>query len=160
MPATPIGALFEQTKAQGYEGVIAKRRTSIYRCGERSPNWIKTEHWLEGEFVIGGWSPPRKDHGWGLLVGEPDERGTLAFRGRVELGITVADREELEAMLSVRRAVADPFAGVRGHPDNHYVEPDLTVGIRYLEVTSGGLLRHAVFRQLGASVGTGRFYSS
>ena len=40
--------LFEQTKAQGYEGVVAKRRTSVYRCGERSPNWVKTKHWREG----------------------------------------------------------------------------------------------------------------
>jgi hypothetical protein len=45
---------FEQTKAQGYEAVVAKRSTSIYRWGERSPNRIKTKHWLEGEFVIGG----------------------------------------------------------------------------------------------------------
>jgi bifunctional non-homologous end joining protein LigD len=37
-------ALFEQTLAQGYEGVVAKRRSSIYRCGERNGSWIKAKH--------------------------------------------------------------------------------------------------------------------
>jgi ATP-dependent DNA ligase len=30
-----------------------------------------------------------------------------------------------------------------------YVEPSISAEIRYLEVTSSGVLRHAMFRQLG-----------
>lgn len=32
------------TKEIGLEGVVAKRLTSSYSCGERSPNWIKHRH--------------------------------------------------------------------------------------------------------------------
>jgi bifunctional non-homologous end joining protein LigD len=58
-------ALFDQTLRQGYEGVVAKRTSSRYRPGVRTRDWIKTKHWKLEEFVIGGWSPPRRGHGWG-----------------------------------------------------------------------------------------------
>jgi bifunctional non-homologous end joining protein LigD len=37
-------ALFEQTLRQGYEGFVAKRRTSLYQPGVRTRDWIKTKH--------------------------------------------------------------------------------------------------------------------
>ena len=141
--------LFAQTRDQGYEGVVAKRRTSVYRCGERSDAWIKAKHWHEGEFVIGGWSPPYRDHGWGLLVGEADEEGDLRFRGRVEWGITLTDREELEGTLAPLSSHISPFVDHRERVDDVYVSPSVSVEIRYLEVTTSGVLRHATFRQIG-----------
>jgi bifunctional non-homologous end joining protein LigD len=36
-------ALFEQTLRQGYEGVVAKRRRSMYHPGVRTRDWIKTK---------------------------------------------------------------------------------------------------------------------
>jgi bifunctional non-homologous end joining protein LigD len=51
-------ALFQQTLAQGYEGVVAKRLKSFYRPGVRTRDWIKTKHWKLDEFLIGGWAPP------------------------------------------------------------------------------------------------------
>ena len=41
-----------------------------------------------------------------------------------------------------------PFAD-RPRPGDTYVEPAISVEIRYLEVTSSGVLRHAMFGQLG-----------
>jgi ATP-dependent DNA ligase len=34
-------ALYAQALAAGHEGVVAKLRNSIYRCGQRSPTWRK-----------------------------------------------------------------------------------------------------------------------
>jgi bifunctional non-homologous end joining protein LigD len=99
--------------------------------------------------VIGGWSPSRKDHGWGLLVGELDEAGGLSFRGRVEYGFAPGDREDLERIFLPLERSASCFIDARTHHDDVYVEPSLTAEIRYLEQTSAGLLRHATFRQLG-----------
>jgi bifunctional non-homologous end joining protein LigD len=142
-------ALFEQTLAQGYEGVVAKRVRSFYKPGIRTRDWIKTKHWKVEEFVIGGWAPPRPRHGWGLLVGEHDETGAVRYLGRVELGVTedlVAGlRERLRPL--VRRTSA--FVEQIREPDATYVEPHVPVEIRYLERTSQGPLRHAAFRQLG-----------
>ena len=107
------------------------------------------KHWHEREFVIGGWSPAYGDHGWGLLVGEYDDEGALRFGGRVQWGITRTHREELEHMLGRSVIPGSPFADHRASAHEVFVEPTLSAEIRYLEMTSGGLLRHATFRHLG-----------
>jgi bifunctional non-homologous end joining protein LigD len=38
-------ALFEETFPHGYEGVVAKRKTSLYHPGVRTRDWINTKHW-------------------------------------------------------------------------------------------------------------------
>ena len=43
--------------AQGLEGVLAKRRDSLYEAGERSRSWIKVKHLRMQEVVICGWQP-------------------------------------------------------------------------------------------------------
>ena len=141
-------ALFRKTLEQGYEGVVAKRRTSIYRCGERTSAWVKTKHWREGEFVIGGWSPPYGDHGWGLLVGERDG-DALRFRGRVEFGFAPGLKEQIASQLASQQRPRSPFVNRRGRTGDVYVEPVSTAEVRYLELTASGFLRHATFRQLG-----------
>jgi ATP-dependent DNA ligase len=37
-------ALFEQVKAQGLEGVVAKRKDSNYFMGRRSKDWVKFKY--------------------------------------------------------------------------------------------------------------------
>jgi bifunctional non-homologous end joining protein LigD len=41
----------------GLEGVVAKRRDSVYQPGERTPDWVKVTFNQHQEFVIGGYSP-------------------------------------------------------------------------------------------------------
>lgn len=44
-------------RAAGLEGVIAKRKNSIYQPGERSNDWVKLKLEHQQEFVIGGYRP-------------------------------------------------------------------------------------------------------
>jgi bifunctional non-homologous end joining protein LigD len=75
----------------------------MYHPGVRTRDWTKTKHWKVEEFLIGGWSPPRHGDGWGLLIGEIDERGDVRYRGRVEFGVTAdvgaAFEEQLAPLL-------------------------------------------------------------
>jgi bifunctional non-homologous end joining protein LigD len=91
-------------------------------------------------------TPP---HGWGLLVGEVDERGVLSYRGRVEFGITPDVRAALEEKLAPLERPTSPFGQRFSEADASYVEPHISAEIRYLERTSQGRLRHAMFRQPG-----------
>jgi ATP-dependent DNA ligase len=61
---------WEYARERGWEGVIAKRRGSIYEP-RRSPNWLKMKVELSQEFVVGGFTDPQgKRVGLGaLLVG-------------------------------------------------------------------------------------------
>jgi bifunctional non-homologous end joining protein LigD len=61
---------WERAQREGWEGVIAKRRGSLYEP-RRSPNWLKMKVELSQEFVVGGFTDPQgKRVGLGaLLVG-------------------------------------------------------------------------------------------
>jgi ATP-dependent DNA ligase len=66
----PNKSAFERAQAEGWEGVIAKLRGSIYEQ-RRSRNWLKMKCELAQEFVVGGFTDPQgKRVGLGaLLVG-------------------------------------------------------------------------------------------
>jgi bifunctional non-homologous end joining protein LigD len=73
-------ALFQLAKEKGLEGIIAKRKTSIYRPGKRSPDWLKIKSRPQQEFVVCGFTEgkgSRKHFGALLLI---PRRTTTLFR--------------------------------------------------------------------------------
>jgi bifunctional non-homologous end joining protein LigD len=58
------------------EGVVAKRRDSVYRPGQRTEDWIKVKFSPRQEFVIGGYRPNGRSLD-ALVVGYYEERGSL-----------------------------------------------------------------------------------
>src|SRR6516162_7263218 len=68
----------------GLEGLVAKRKSSVYESGRRNGAWVKFKITKAQEFVIGGYTLPegnRKYFG-SLLVGYQSPEG-LVFAGRV-----------------------------------------------------------------------------
>ena len=53
-------ALLTQARSIGLEGLIGKRTGSTYETGRRSGAWIKLKLHHEQEFVIGGYTPARR----------------------------------------------------------------------------------------------------
>ncbi|MCA1846992.1 MAG: hypothetical protein LC792_28125, partial [Actinobacteria bacterium] len=49
--------LFEATRAEGIEGVVAKRLDAPYRPGVRTATWVKTKHFDRGWFDVLGIAP-------------------------------------------------------------------------------------------------------
>jgi bifunctional non-homologous end joining protein LigD len=72
--------IVEAVRAMGLEGVIAKRKRSVYQPGERSEDWQKLKLQHEQEFVIGGYRPDGQGVD-ALIVGYYDEEG-LRFAGK------------------------------------------------------------------------------
>ncbi len=52
-------ALYEAVAAEGLEGIVAKRRDSVYRSGIRSPDWRKVALMRRLSAVIGGFTRGR-----------------------------------------------------------------------------------------------------
>jgi bifunctional non-homologous end joining protein LigD len=145
------GAILASACHLGLEGVIGKRRGSIY-VQRRSDDWIKLKCTQRQEFVIGGftWPDDSRPAGIGaLLVGQVDDAGVLQYAGKVGTGFTgevsAALRQRLDAMAQKKR----PFAGPTGH-DRHatWVRPELVCEVTYNEWPDGGSLRHASFKGL------------
>jgi bifunctional non-homologous end joining protein LigD len=139
----------------GMEGVVAKRRSSTYRPGRRSRDWIKVKGERMQEVVIGGYTTGkgsrRADFG-ALLLGLPtDGSRKLTFVGKVGTGFTELARSELLADLERLDRATSPFdsplpaALVR---QTVWVSPKLVGEVRYGDWTPDGRLRHPVWRGL------------
>ena len=132
------------------EGVVAKRTSSTYRPGIRSPDWIKIKCEYTGRFVVGGWRPGRRDLG-ALLVGDFDDDGTLRYRGRVGGGISAAAERDLLTRLAPLRTARSPFGEALPREDARgasYTTPALVVEVRYGNMTPDGRLRFPRFVRL------------
>jgi bifunctional non-homologous end joining protein LigD len=132
------------------EGVVAKRADSLYRPGQRSPDWVKVKRDETDEFVVGGWRPGERRLG-ALLVGSPVAGGGLAFRGRVGGGISGAAERSLLAALEPLRSDTSPFADELPREDARgatWVRPELVVEVKYGNRTPDGRLRFPRFVRL------------
>jgi bifunctional non-homologous end joining protein LigD len=134
------------------EGVVAKRRNSIYQPGRRTHTWLKIKLHRAQEVVIGGWRPGqgRRSGGVGsLLMGIPTEAG-LHYVGRVGSGFNDRQLDDIEARLDKLSRKTSPFIDVPREDarDAHWVTPALVGEVTYGELTEPGRLRHPVWRGL------------
>jgi bifunctional non-homologous end joining protein LigD len=90
--------LFEQTSAQGLEGVVAKRMDGHYRPGVRSDSWLKIKQSRSLQCVIIGYVAAGEDDFKSLIVAA-EEDGGLRCVGKVGSGIDAATRQSLNESL-------------------------------------------------------------
>jgi bifunctional non-homologous end joining protein LigD len=137
--------------ARGYqlEGIISKRRDSIYRSG-RHDSWLKVKCANREEFVVIGFSDPAGGRqGLGaLILGYYDRQGELHYAGRVGTGFSDAQLLNLRARLDPIVRAGSP---VKTLPQGavlkgvHWTKPQLVTEIRYGSWTTDDVLRHATF---------------
>ncbi|SER38899.1 ATP-dependent DNA ligase LigD phosphoesterase module /ATP-dependent DNA ligase LigD polymerase module [Faunimonas pinastri] len=144
--------VLNQICAAGHEGIISKKASAPYR-GARTKVWYKIKCIKRQEFVIGGWSPSEKRHGFrSLLVGtwnegEEGQPGKLVYAGRVGTGFNDRDLQELGEKFEAIAAKTSPFAEVPrdARRGAKWVEPKLVAEIAFTEFTADGVLRHPSF---------------
>jgi ATP-dependent DNA ligase len=129
---------------EGWEGVIAKRRDSLYEH-RRSPHWLKMKCEASQELVIGGFTDPQgKRQGLGALLVGYFERGELVFAGKVGTGFDTELLLTLRARLDSLEVPTAPFTRGAGLPRLrvHWVRPELVVQVAFMEWTAHDKLRH------------------
>jgi bifunctional non-homologous end joining protein LigD len=139
------------TRAQRFEGIVAKRTTSTYQSGRRVPAWVKVKYRMEQEMVVGGYKLGEGNRAGlfgSLLVGVHEHvGGDLRFVGAVGTGFN--DSTLRAVMAELRRLETDtcPFAMPPKLPRGTYrwVRPELVAEVGFLEWTEGGGIRAPVF---------------
>jgi ATP-dependent DNA ligase len=135
---------WERACREGWEGVIAKRRTSPYEQ-RRSPHWLKMKCEASQELVVGGFTDPQGSRvGLGaLLVGYYDG-DDLVFAGKVGASLGRQQLLDLRARLDPIEISKPPFTKGVGLPRvrAHWTRPKLVVQVAFTEWTSHGKLRH------------------
>lgn len=139
--------LYEVAKQQGLEGIIAKRRDSIYP-GKRSSLWLKFKIVQDIDVVIGGWTAPRKsrEHFGALLMGLYDAEGNLDYIGSVGTGFT---QDLLNSIYKTLQGLKTPDSPFRAAPKLkeavHWVKPELVARVKFGQWTHDKKLRAPVF---------------
>jgi bifunctional non-homologous end joining protein LigD len=155
--------LYEAVKANGMEGVVAKRRDSRYDAGKRTDAWLKIKATQSDEFVVGGYtvgSGSRATTFGSLAVGYYKPGASkLTYVGHAGSGFDDRTLQTLHPRLEALRTDESPFDGevpgfgrwrrpgkVEG--PSIWVRPDLVAQVKYAERTSDGILRAPVFMGL------------
>jgi bifunctional non-homologous end joining protein LigD len=140
IPSTENGeALWNVVTARGLEGVMAKKKDSIYITG-RSRAWLKIKLEKTVDCVIVGYATKTREIA-SLALGLYDG-AALTYTGQVGTGFSESLLDRLNKELV--RASNDVALPKYVHP----VVPDKVGVVRYLEYTKDGRLRAAVFLRI------------
>jgi bifunctional non-homologous end joining protein LigD len=144
-------ALWQAAKQQGLEGILAKRRNSIYE-ERRSREWKKIKITQTVDCVIGGYIDPEgaREYFGSLVLGLYDKKGRLIHVGQAGTGFDRATLNEVYGLLKPLATAKNPFYGLVDVPRPHWVKPQLVAEIKFTEWTheteQGGLkLRAPVY---------------
>jgi bifunctional non-homologous end joining protein LigD len=152
--------LLKQAQKLDLEGLIGKRKNSIYEAGRRSGAWIKLKLHQEQEFVIGGFTDPEgsRSHFGALLVGLYEAK-KLRFCGKVGTGFNAKLLRSMHEQFEEIKREECPFANL---PEKragrfgagvtvsemkrcHWLKPQLVCQIKFSEWTRDDKLRQPVF---------------
>lgn len=149
--------LIASVKAQGLEGLVAKRRDSKYEPGLRSGAWQKMRVNAGQELVIGGFTPSAKNFD-ALVIGYYDGPN-LIYAARTRNGFTPASRVELFKKLKPLEIKECPFANLPEKKagrwgagltaskmaECRWLKPVTVAQFEFVEWTSDAHLRHSRF---------------
>jgi bifunctional non-homologous end joining protein LigD len=158
--AGSVPDLIRSVKAQGLEGLIAKRRDSQYEPGLRTGAWQKMRINQGQDFVIAGYTPSPKNFD-ALILGYYDG-DRLIYVARTRNGFTPASREKLHRRLHGLETAQCPFANLPEAKGGRWGEgltaekmkecrwltPELVGQFEFLEWTPDSHLRHSRFLRL------------
>lgn len=149
--------LVHSVKAQGFEGVVAKRRNSLYEAGRRSGAWLKMRVNRGQEFVIGGYTIGTKTFDALIFGCYEDDR--LLYVARTRSGFTPAARQQLFKRFRGLETAECPFSNLPEErsgrwgqgltkakmADCRWLKPELVGQFEFLEWTADNHLRHSKF---------------
>ena len=141
-------AMLRTARKHDWEGIIAKEADARYKPGERTRSWLKLKIERRQEFVVGGWTEPRRsrEHFGALLLGYYDRGGKLIYAGHTGTGFTRETLSDLSRRLKRVERRTSPFEPApHTNEPAHWVKPELVVEIKFTEWTGDGKLRHPVF---------------
>jgi bifunctional non-homologous end joining protein LigD len=145
----------------GLEGILAKKKNSVYLPGQRTKDWLKIKTIKQQEVVIGGYTKNENSSKLfsALLLGLYRD-GTFEFIGPVGTGFTAEMQRQILKRLKPLETRKCPFAEVpdynkpsrfRPKPPKAevtWVRPELVAEVNYRTLASDGTFRHPSFKGL------------
>ena len=146
--------LIRVVKEFGFEGIVGKRKDSLYESGKRTGAWLKYKVNRGQEFVIGGYTPGNPIDA--IIVGYYDG-DKLLYAAKVRNGFVPQVRREVAAKLKGFETDSCPFANLPERKRTQWaltkeemkncvwLKPELVAQIEFTEWTPDDHLRHSKF---------------
>ena len=152
-----LAVLVQSVKAQGFEGLVAKRRDSTYESGLRSGAWMKMRVNRAQEFVIAGYT--RGTTTFDALIFGYYDGERLIYAARTRSGFTPATRAQLFKRFRALETDHCPFVNLPEAKGGRWgqgltqakmavcqwLKPVLVGRFEFLEWTGENHLRHSKF---------------
>ena len=152
-----VPVLVDSVKAHGFEGLVAKRRNSVYEPGLRTGAWMKMRVNRGEEFVIGGYT--RGTRTFDALIFGYFEGEKLIYVARTRNGFTPVTRVQLFKKFKGLEINECPFANLpearsgrwgqgltkAKMAECQWLKPVLVGQFEFLEWTGDNHLRHSRF---------------
>jgi bifunctional non-homologous end joining protein LigD len=147
--------LISSIREQHFEGLVAKRKDSLYESGQRSGAWLKMRVNRGQEFVIGGYTASAKN--FDALIFGYYEGKRLIYVARCRNGFTPGLRAELFKRLRGLEIKECPIANLPEAKSGRWgvgltttkmaeckwLKPEVVAQVEFAEWTNDNHLRHA-----------------
>lgn len=131
-------ALFAAADQQKLEGVVAKRKDSLYLMGKRTKAWIKFKRMADEEFVVAGYIQKSKNV-YSLVIAKY-HGSVLVYKGHVTAGVS------RDVVSEFRISGKNPFQILpAGNEDAVWVIPEKVCIVEYMPNLQNSL-RQPVFK--------------
>ncbi len=133
--------MFNEIKKIGLEGIVAKKKDSIYEINTRVDSWIKIKNFKDGIFYIGGYKENSSSPVISLALGE-FINSNLIYVGNV----VMAKKNPLYNKL--KKLKLKKISSFYDYKDDNlnYINPIYKCEINYIERTPSNHLRQPVFK--------------
>lgn len=132
--------LFNVVKEKKLEGIVAKRKDSIYRTGKTTKDWIKCKVLDSEDCVICGYII--KEKGMTSFIIAQYDIETLIYKGHVSLGASLRTLNRYKYKIIDQSPFKYPL---KGHENAVWIEPELVCIIESMPTEREGY-RLPVFR--------------
>jgi bifunctional non-homologous end joining protein LigD len=130
----------------GYEGVVAKKKSSPYYPGQRTDCWLKQKFQQYTSLVICGWTEGGRSKSFGSLLVGQYQGDDLLYAGRVGTGFTESTIVNLMEEFRELISKSSPFKkAIPVGGKVHWLKPELLVKVKFKEWTKAHVLRAPVF---------------
>ena len=133
-------AIYKFAEENGLEGVVGKKKTSLYWFGKRSKDWKKIKVLKEEDFVCIGYMF-NKNSMTTLILAKYDDNDELVITNHVSLGVSIAKLRQHGMKVS-----NCPILNLKGYADATWVDP-MVCTIEYMPSEKEGI-RQPTFKEV------------
>lgn len=141
--------LFKIALKKGFEGIMAKEKTSPYLQGERSGYWLKIKKFSDIDTVVCGYlegEGSRRNYFGSLILGVYD-KGKLRHIGQVGTGLDEKMMKRVFNILNSMKTDISPFDTIPELKRRAFwCRPEMVIRVGYYEWTKDNKLRVPVFK--------------